>query len=86
MVTTRSSKPALVEKEKVPEKKAEEMEVEKSEAQKAEEKENLIIQDLKLQLKEIERAVLTKEPRVISKVSLRSLSFGEKIRIFIFYK
>jgi len=72
MVTTRSSKPALVEKEKVPEKKAEEMEVEKSEAQKAEEKENLIIQDLKLQLKEIERAVLTKEPRVISKV-LRQL-------------
>ena len=47
------------------------MEIEKTEEQKAEEKANLVIQDLKAQLKEIERAVHAKEPRVISKVKLK---------------
>ena len=71
MVTTRSSKPS-VEKEKPKEmdKDNDNMEIEKTEEQKAEEKANLVIQDLKAQLKEIERAVHAKEPRVISKVKL----------------
>lgn len=72
MVTTRSSKPS-VEKEKPKEmdKDNDNMEIEKTEEQKAEEKANLVIQDLKAQLKEIERAVHAKEPRVISKVNLK---------------
>lgn len=75
MVTTRSSKPSLEkekEKQKEMDKNNDNMEVEKTEEQKAEEKANLVIQDLKAQLKEIERAVHSKEPRVISKV-LRQL-------------
>jgi len=74
MVTTRSSKPAtpkVTEKEKKGEKDTT-MEVEKTAEQKAEEKMTLVIHDLKAQLKEIERAVHNKEPRVISKV-LRQL-------------
>ena len=70
MVTTRSSKPAtpkVTEKEKKGEKDTT-MEVEKTAEQKAEEKMTLVIHDLKAQLKEIERAVHNKEPRVISKV------------------
>ena len=77
MVTTRSSKPAATtpkatSKEKKGEKDtnttANTMEVEKTAEQLAEEKMNLVIHDLKAQLKEIERAVHNKEPRVISKV------------------
>merc|ERR1711892_409159 len=71
---TRSSKPAtpkVTEKEKKGEKDTT-MEVEKTAEQKAEEKMTLVIHDLKSQLKEIERAVHNKEPRVISKV-LRQL-------------
>merc|ERR1712123_272805 len=71
---TRSSKPAtpkVTEKEKKGEKDTT-MEVEKTAEQKAEEKMTLVIHDLKAQLKEIERAVHNKEPRVISKV-LRQL-------------
>ena len=51
-----------------PVEKSPEMEVEKSPAEKEEEKRNLIIQDVKTQLKEIEKAVFAKEPRIISKV------------------
>ena len=79
MVTTRSSKPATTPKVTAKEKKdkdakdkdaasANTMEVEKTAEQLAEEKMNLVIHDLKAQLKEIERAVHNKEPRVISKV------------------
>ena len=75
MVTTRSSKPS-VDKEKVKPKEMgkdnDNMEIEKTEEQKAEEKANLVIQDLKAQLKEIERAVHSKEPRVISKVNYKT--------------
>ena len=46
------------------------MEVEKTPEQKAEEQKNLMIQDVRSQLKEIEKAVIQKEPRVISKVIL----------------
>lgn len=82
MVTTRSSKPAATPKVTAKEKKdkdakdkdaaanANTMEVEKTAEQLAEEKMNLVIHDLKAQLKEIERAVHNKEPRVISKVFL----------------
>lgn len=82
MVTTRSSKPATTPKVTAKEKKdkdakdkdaaanANTMEVEKTAEQLAEEKMNLVIHDLKAQLKEIERAVHNKEPRVISKVFL----------------
>ena len=53
-----------------PVEKSPEMEVEKSPAEKEEEKRNLIIQDVKTQLKEIEKAVFAKEPRIISKVNI----------------
>ena len=60
MVAATASKPA--------EKPTTEMEVEKSPAEKEEEKRNLIVQDVKGQIKEIEKAVFAKEPRIISKV------------------
>jgi len=63
MVAATASKPA---------EKPTEMEVEKSPAEKEEEKRNLIVQDVKGQIKEIEKAVFAKEPRIISKV-LRQL-------------
>merc|ERR1712168_1791748 len=63
MLAATASKPA---------EKPTEMEVEKSPAEKEEEKRNLIIQDVKTQLKEIEKAVFAKEPRISSKV-LRQL-------------
>ena len=59
MVAATASKPA---------EKPTEMEVEKSPAEKEEEKRNLIVQDVKGQIKEIEKAVFAKEPRIISKV------------------
>ena len=61
MVAATASKPA---------EKPTEMEVEKSPAEKEEEKRNLIVQDVKGQIKEIEKAVFAKEPRIISKVNL----------------
>ena len=61
MVAATASKPA---------EKPTEMEVEKSPAEKEEEKRNLIVQDVKGQIKEIEKAVFAKEPRIISKVSI----------------
>jgi len=73
MVTTRASKPVEEAKKKAEEaEKKDAMEVEKTPAQKEEEKKNLIIQDIKIQLKEVEKAGHVKEPRMISKV-LRQL-------------
>ena len=63
-----------------------EMEVEKSPAEKEEEKRNLIVQDVKSQIKEIEKAVFAKEPRIISKVIYilfyRNNIYGESGRPF----
>lgn len=63
MVTATASKPVEPEKE---------MEVEKSPLEKEQEKRDLIVADVNAQLKEIEKAVSIKEPRIISKV-LRQL-------------
>ena len=68
MVAATASKPA---------EKPTEMEVEKSPAEKEEEKRNLIVQDVKGQIKEIEKAVFAKEPRIISKVI-----YLTRIRVF----
>ena len=71
MVTTRASKPVEEAKKKAEEaEKKDAMEVEKTPAQKEEEKKNLIIQDIKIQLKEVEKAGHVKEPRMISKVRI----------------
>ena len=67
MVTTRSSKTKLPEV-KPTEKKSEEMEVEKTEEQKAAEKRQIIVEDIRTQLKELEKAAAQKEPRQVSKV------------------
>merc|ERR1712227_307180 len=67
MVTTRSSKTKLPEV-KPTDKKSEEMEVEKTEEQKAAEKRQIIVEDIRTQLKELEKAAAQKEPRQVSKI------------------
>ena len=68
MVTTRSSKSKIPETPKEPEK----MEVEKSEEAKATEKRQLIVEDIKGQFKELEKAAQMIEPRQVSKVDFLS--------------
>ena len=75
MVAATASKPA---------EKPTEMEVEKSPAEKEEEKRNLIVQDVKGQIKEIEKAVFAKEPRIISKVKWSALKWAFYNRNFRF--
>jgi hypothetical protein len=67
MVTTRrASQPKAADKvTKDIKKEAEEMVVEKTEEEKLEEKRQLTVEDIKAQIKEIEKA---KEPRQVSKV------------------
>jgi 26S proteasome regulatory subunit N3 len=66
-VTTRSSKTKLPEV-KPTDKKSDEMEVEKTEEQKAAEKRQIVVEDIRTQLKELEKAAAQKEPRQVSKI------------------
>jgi 26S proteasome regulatory subunit N3 len=68
MVTTRSSKTKVSEKKDETSKKDEEMEVEKSEEDKALEKRQLIVEDIRAQFKELEKAASQKEPRQVAKI------------------
>ena len=76
MVAATASKPA---------EKPTEMEVEKSPAEKEEEKRNLIVQDVKGKIKEIEKAVFAKEPRIISKVNILTILFLISLLYSIFF-
>jgi len=53
---------------KVSEKKNDEMEVEKTEEEKAAEKRQLVVEDIRAQFKELEKAASQKEPRQVAKI------------------
>ena len=77
MVTTRSSRTKVNEEKPKETKKTKEeassveesMEVEQTEEQKLEEKRALRIKDINVQLKELEKAGMQREPRIVSKVN-----------------
>ena len=83
MVTTRSSKTKVSEKKVENAKKDEEMEVEKTEEDKAIEKRQLIVEDIRAQFKELEKAASQKEPRQVAKVCFREHMFSELFLNFL---
>ena len=75
MVTTRSSKTSVKVPEKAADKKEGEMEVEPTPEEKAAEKRQLVVEDIRAQFKELEKAASQKEPRQVAKVNPQHYRF-----------